>query len=41
MPVSAEMVPDKKSKYSGVTKPERAAEAFFFHLNKSFDNLPE
>jgi len=35
------MFPDEKSISSGVTKPERAAEAFFFHLNKSFDNLPE
>jgi hypothetical protein len=30
VPVSAVMFPDEKSKYSVVTKPERAAEAFFF-----------
>ena len=40
VPVSAEMVPDKRSKSSGVTKPDRAAESFF-SLNKTFDNLPE
>ena len=36
----AEMVPGERSKSSGVTKPERAAEAFF-SLNKTFDNLPK
>jgi hypothetical protein len=40
VPVSAVMVPDERSKSSGVTKPERAAEAFF-SLNKTFDNLPQ
>jgi hypothetical protein len=34
------MFPDERSKSSGVTKPGRAAEAFFT-LNKTFDNLPE
>jgi hypothetical protein len=39
VPVSAVMFPDERSKSSGVTKPERAAEAFF--SLKTFDNLPE
>jgi hypothetical protein len=30
VPVSAVMFPDEKSKYSGVTKPDRAAESLFF-----------
>ena len=34
------MFPDERSKSSGVTKPERAAEAFF-SLNKTFDNFPK
>jgi hypothetical protein len=40
VPVSAVMFPDEKSKYSGGTKQEIAAEAFF-SLNKTFDYLPE
>ena len=40
MPVSAVMFPEERSKSSVVTKPERAAEAFF-SLNQTFDNLPE
>jgi len=34
------MLPDERFKYSGVTKPGRAAEAFL-RLDKTFDNLPE
>jgi hypothetical protein len=41
VPVSAMMFPDEITKYFGVIKPERAAEEFFFHLNKTFDKLPE
>ena len=40
MPVSAVMFPDEKSKYSGVTKPEKLLN-HYFSLNKTFDNLPE
>ncbi len=36
--MSAVMFPNEKSKSSGVTKPERAAEAFL-HLNKMFENF--
>jgi hypothetical protein len=39
VPVSAVMFPEEKSKYSGGTKPELLKP--FFHLNKTFDNLPE
>jgi hypothetical protein len=40
VPVSAVMFPDEKSKYSGVTKPEKLLN-HYFSLNKTFDNLPE
>jgi hypothetical protein len=40
VPVSAVMFPDEKSKSSGLTIPERAAEVFL-HLNKTFENLLE